>query len=244
MDNLQQLIDYKDTVIDPALPPGGITAENHNELEDRMIKTLGKYAGYPFNAGNNPPAGIVSLGTFYWNANSMNNTANFFIFVAAQTLDGYTSRHFVYSLTEGDKIKFKDFKGRASIFDFVAYSIVEDAAEPTPNTYFRIEVKGYSDNPNYTYQNDETLPCVIEIINYKSQLPSHPIGYKFLDKGWKDGVKNSDYTQFQANDIFVPGATAQGVVQMASVWKGNDLSDPNDYVNLLEIGIEPENQNF
>lgn len=66
-------------------------------------------------------------------------------------------------------------------------------------------------------------------------------GLKLFDRGWTNGVKNTG--NYTANDLFY-GAIEQGVVWVVAIWKGVDFNDPNDFVPLFPITIDPENQNF
>lgn len=167
MDNLKELQDRKDEVLDPNTPPGSgaVLVAEHNELEGEIITKLGRYTGYPFQAVNMAPEGIIPVGNFYWNGSAMNNTSEFQITLSGKTVDGNNIEHALILCMPGDKIKYKDFVGRSSILEIVSKTKLQDGGG---TDYWQIIVKGFTDNPNYTFQLNESYPCIIDFIKQSS----------------------------------------------------------------------------
>lgn len=168
MDNLKAIVQYKNEVIDPDGGPQSILAVDHNNLEDQIIKQLGRYTGLTFISGVNVPVGVVPLGYLYWGGNALNNTASFVLTTSGKTIDGTPMGTMLSTLTAGSIIKFKDFVGRTAIFEFVSYATLADTEA---NPYYTITMKGFAENPNYTYAGADLEPAIIE---FYAALPSTP----------------------------------------------------------------------
>lgn len=210
MDNLKELLIFKNEVLDPDTPPNSeaVLVVNHNELEQRIIEMLGRYTGFPFVSAREAPEGVIPVGMFYWNVNPMNEEDQFEITLSGKTIDGNRIGHIIGLVGAGDKIHFKDFVGRSALLEIISYSSDVDMGG---NEFWKISVKGFPDSPNYIYSKDEVEPVMIEFLT-KSGSGSNPfLNYGQIrkrGKGFRADINNNftsnsgTFAEDEKGDIF------------------------------------------
>ena len=172
MDNLQQLVDLIDQDIDPNGSTGSILAANHNNILKDVINKVGKWNGSFFIAHRSLTN--ITSGKLSFQSNALNNTSQFTIKVAKLSADLIDIGAILNILSEGSILKFKDFEGRTALFEFVSYS---SGVDGNSNNIYNVVVKGFSFNPNYTYQSGEFKLAVLDFVNKKKikKRPNHTI---------------------------------------------------------------------
>jgi len=158
MDNLNLIKDRINQDIDPAGAPNSILAINHNEIEQSILSSTGKYVGSCYTAVKT--ATIFNSGVFSWEGNAMNNVADFTIKVSKKTTDLNDFGVLLNTLVETDIIQFKDFAGRCIYLVFKSFSTGTDGSG---NDIYNIVVAGLADNPNYVYQTNENQICILSL---------------------------------------------------------------------------------
>lgn len=166
MDNLKQLNESIGTVHDPAAPVQGISVTSVRDLDRDILSKVGRYAGMPFVSKRTPTDGIIPAGNLFWNANAMNRTTAFQLFISNTTLDANRFTRILDLMSAGDLIHFKDFVGRSTTLTYVEHSVETD---DDGNGYLAVTVTGFAENTNYAYAVDESEPCIIEF--YKTSNP-------------------------------------------------------------------------
>lgn len=217
-DNLKSIVDFKNEVLDPDGGPESVLVVNHNDLEDRIIKTLGRYTGFPFLAKRDVPVdSVIPTGSFYWGINSMNSTTEFTITISGKTIDGNGFLPVFNVLKADDIVKYKDFEGRAAIFKIISKASLTDSGS---NPYYTLNVVGYTDNPNYTFSINEQQPTFIEFL-IKSASGQNL--QQTLENG-SQGILINDGTNSSVNPLIA--------VYSSDMTKGSAITIYRDFVQL------------
>jgi len=157
MDNFKITEDRINNEIDGNGLPGSVLAQNHNEILKEILSKVGKYTGFPFKAKKIET--IIPTGTFSWGGNSMDTTTNFDIKISKLTSDLNDIGKVLEILGAGTIIHFKDYIGRSAFFEFISFATGQDGSS---NDFYTITLKGFADNPTYTFQDTEEQICVLD----------------------------------------------------------------------------------
>lgn len=156
MDNFKILEQTVDQDINPNGAPGSILAANHNNILKTLFSMVGKYTGSPFLSRKNVT--VFTPGLFSWDGNPLNRIQDFTVTMSKKTADLNDVGLILETLVLGDIIQFKDYVGRAV---FLVYQSHISDADGSGNPTYIVTVKGLADNPNYVYQENETVVCVL-----------------------------------------------------------------------------------
>lgn len=167
-DNLKVLKQNLDLAIDPNAEPGGIKAQDHNDVFTEFINKAGKYTGMPYRSNKEVANNIFVPGDFSWNSNNFRTLTNFQITFAQKSFDLNDLKHVLSTMTDGSVIRFKDYVGRSVMLRFVSY--IQDL-DDNDNIIYHVTVKGYSDNINYSYQENETEFCMFDFYSLAKDNP-------------------------------------------------------------------------
>ena len=214
MNNLDNIKTDAEQYIDPLGAPGSILAENHQQIVKDILTNVGKYVGAPFKA--HKQLSIFPAGSMSWESKSLNTITPFQIKTSKLTSDLNDFGLVLGTLQIGDLLRFKDFKGRSVFLLFNSFSAEKDGVD---NDIYFIEVQGFSENINYTYQDVEILDCIFEVFQQKASSPTNtsdlindgsdgtsvyvesdeltPIAFRGLDIQDINGI-----SQFFADDFF------------------------------------------
>lgn len=184
-DNLKQVEQNIDSAIDPNAGIGGIKALNHNTVLKEVLNKAGKFSGMPFIAKADTNAGVVSVGSFIWNGNAMNNTSPFIITLSKLTADLNDVGLLLAKLGGGDLIRFKDYEGRSVFLEFVFFTSDTDV---NGNDIYEVTVKGLAENTNYTYNSSDDQLGVIEFFTFSATATPNKVDidgvlYNFKKQG-------------------------------------------------------------
>ena len=159
-DNLKVLKEKIETDIDPNGAPGSILAENHQDILFEVLDKVGNKTGFAFTAEKQVTT--FTNGKMSWENNNMLNIGSFNIKVSKLTKDLNNFGDVLGLLSSPDILKFKDYVGRSAILEYVSHVAGTDGSG---NDIYTITVKGKLENPNYIYQDTESLSCMFEIIS-------------------------------------------------------------------------------
>lgn len=174
-DDLILLEQGTDTVIPINGGANSVKTVNHNPHVKNMIKKLGRYTGFPFEAARAPISGLVPAGKLYWNTFAMNkDDAEFNISIAANTADGNSIKRILETATKGDIIHYKDYKGNSTTLQFLYFEELTDAGS---NTYYDVWVNGFPENTNYALQVADNFACMLEFVKNTKSLDTRIVIY-------------------------------------------------------------------
>lgn len=172
--NLKLVENKIDENIDPNAGVGEILAQKHNEVLKEVFKSSGKYVGFNFEATKNT-SNIVLPGQLVFGDNAINQSNFFVLKVSNKDKFNLDVGVLLQVLSSSAFLSFKDYEGRATIFEFQSYTSEVDT---NGNPYYGITLKSITSNSNYSYQNTDNLDCVLNFFYSKNE-------YGITDfKGW------------------------------------------------------------
>lgn len=162
-DNFDQFEQSAEQILDNTRGPGAILAEEHKSLLFELSQKAGKYTGLAFKARKEPVAGVVPVGTFFWNSNALNTTTDFTVTFSGKTADLNDPGLVLNKLQNGDIIHFKDYAGRSAYFIFKSVAAGTDSGGAVK---YDVVLAGVADNSNYIYQAADDQIAVIEFLTF------------------------------------------------------------------------------
>lgn len=162
-DNFDQFEQSAEQILDNSRGAGAILAEEHKGLLFELSQKAGKYTGLAFKARKEPIAGVVPVGTFFWNSNALNTTTDFTVTFSGKTADLNDPGLVLNKLQEGDIIHFKDYSGRSAYFIFKSVTAGTDSGGAVK---YDVVLAGVSENSNYIYQAADDQIAVIEFLTF------------------------------------------------------------------------------
>lgn len=223
MDNLKQFEGQVDVAIDPNAGQEQITAQNNNDLVKNLTRMQGRYTGSAF-VTKAPFNNTFAIGNISFSASLNSETQTIYFHRQSMDLEDFGNR--LKTMLTGDVIRVKDYEGRVSSFVFLSFILnVDDYPQPV----YEVEVKAVSDNPNYTYQEGDSLACIIEIVKTKATAIPYGSGTMYKIEG------NTDYDNLQVGDgyvgwkpgsstiFFAPAQYQGGAPEEESSWKVNPI---------------------
>lgn len=162
-DNFDQFEQSAEQILDNTRGPGAILAEEHKSLLFELSQKAGKYTGLAFKARKEPIAGVVPVGTFFWNSNALNTTTDFTVTFSGKTADLNDPGLVLNKLQNGDIIHFKDYAGRSAYFIFKSVAAGTDSGGAVK---YDVVLAGVADNSNYIYQAADDQIAVIEFLTF------------------------------------------------------------------------------
>lgn len=194
-DNLSAIASRINQDIDPNGAPESITALNHNEILQQMLRASGKYTGLPFAIRTNFQ-GVVADGDFFFSgAFNTNNTA----MVSGKTVDGTAIEEVLGQFFIGGIIHLKDFIGRSVFF---SVSSITEAVDDNGAQMFILELTPFVSNTNYAYQTSEVQIGIIELLQNSKDLYDRLESVEFV-LGWKadQSALNTEISERESADI-------------------------------------------
>ena len=228
MDDLQGLKDQIDAVLDPAGLPGSVLVTDHNALLSAILESSGKLTGLPFSAieTGDTPTGYLS-----WNSNAMDTLTAFNVTVSKLTVNDNDVDTVLSLAVIGDIIHFKDFDGRSAFLEYQSHAADVDGSA---NDVYVISVKGFAENPSFTYGASDTVLCTIELISASSSYiftQAKPIIMKLPSNINASLLEAGDFVQIFLTDTRL----------IKGIWNAGsaDLLDDSNYNILEEWDLTP-----
>lgn len=211
MDDLRELSNSVDNVIPINGGVNSVKTANHNPFEKMVIEKVGKMTGLHFMSKRSPVDNIVPSGSLFWNGNTMNKTENFSMFISKYTLDGNYFSRIAELLGDSSTMKFKDFRGRSTIFKI---NQIIPQTDPEGNEYLELSVSGYPENRDYAYAVEEEEICALEFIgNFNGASYD-------LEREGNDVILNKEGVEVSRVDISPDRLLSAGAITVA----GNNVT--------------------
>lgn len=196
--NLKLVENRIDENINPNAQVGEILAQKHNETLKEVFKSAGKYVGFNFEATKNS-SNIVLPGQLVFGDNPINQTSFFVLKVSNKDKFNLDVGVLLQVLSSSAFLSFKDYEGRATIFEFQSYTSEVDT---NGNTYYSITLKSITSNSNYSYQTTDNLDCVLNFFYSKNEYGTTDFknyanpSTDPTEDGWYFADSNGTYVNF------------------------------------------------
>lgn len=191
MDNLSQISQKVNSDIDPNGAPESILAQNHNDILQMFLRASGKYMGLPYMFKSNYQ-NLIDPGELF--IEGALNAIDLVIYVSPKTTDGTDFIEIINNNSLGDFIHLKDYVGRSSYFTITQ---IEDLLDLNADQVFKVSLKPFASNINYTYQSNEENIGVVELLNISDLFWKQDKAY------YKQEIQIKDNSIYLINDAVV-----------------------------------------